>query len=258
MAKNLLPSASSQRFFARGVNTREFIPLFVGRGRLARHLVHFFKSSSLPYLQFSDARAIGAKAEYFANIASASTHVWLLVSDKALEPVQAEVLRLMPTAQILHSSAATKLAGATTLHPLMTFSTEVYARDVYSRIPWVTFDDEPTVQTSFGNVTSIPGSMRIKYHAACVMIANFSQILWSAAEGLNPVLPTHAWGPILRQTLENFLVQGSKALTGPLVRGDQATVRAHERALEGSREADLYASFVKYFQNGGSYHDHRT
>jgi predicted short-subunit dehydrogenase-like oxidoreductase (DUF2520 family) len=40
--------------------------------------------------------------------------------------------------------------------------------------------------------------------------------------------------PLMRQTLENWARLGArKAWTGPFVRGDVATIRAHWRALKG-------------------------
>jgi predicted short-subunit dehydrogenase-like oxidoreductase (DUF2520 family) len=50
-------------------------------------------------------------------------------------------------------------------------------------------------------------------------------------------------GPLVRTTVENLLAQGpERALTGPVVRGDVSTVRAH-LALIGEHEARYAAAY---------------
>ncbi|MFT3660187.1 MAG: DUF2520 domain-containing protein [Gordonia sp. (in: high G+C Gram-positive bacteria)] len=46
-------------------------------------------------------------------------------------------------------------------------------------------------------------------------------------------LPEQILGPLVRASLENVLALGPSALTGPVARGDRATVQRHRTALEG-------------------------
>ncbi|MGH2831011.1 MAG: DUF2520 domain-containing protein, partial [Actinomycetota bacterium] len=71
---------------------------------------------------------------------------------------------------------------------------------------------------------------RPRYHAALCIASNFAVALAGDAEDL---LPDRALlAPLLRQTVENVVALGADAaLTGPVVRGDAGTVRAHLAAL---------------------------
>lgn len=232
----------------------EFRPLIVGRGRLARHLLHLFALRGFSTLHFADARALSAEPEssvpVFRELAARATHAWLLVSDQALPPLRERVRELAPRLPVLHSSAATRVPDAATLHPLMTFSTALYAREEYDRIPWTVFDDEPAAPRLFERTQTVRGGERARYHAACVMLASFSQLLWDAGESLVPSLPREAWTPILEQSVRNFEAQGRDALTGPLVRGDARTIDAHRAALAGTAALPLYENFVRHYQEG--------
>ncbi len=71
---------------------------------------------------------------------------------------------------------------------------------------------------------------RVAYHAALVMAANYMVTLAGDSADL---LGGHEYLiPLLRRTLDNIETHGpDHALTGPVVRGDAGTVRAHLEAL---------------------------
>jgi predicted short-subunit dehydrogenase-like oxidoreductase (DUF2520 family) len=71
---------------------------------------------------------------------------------------------------------------------------------------------------------------RARYHAALAMASNFAVALAGDAGDL--LGEPRMLEPLLRQTIENVVALGAdQALTGPVVRGDAGTVRAHLRAL---------------------------
>src|SRR5262249_34910870 len=71
---------------------------------------------------------------------------------------------------------------------------------------------------------------RALYHAALSMASNFTVAL--AGDAADLLGDPAALGPLLRQTIENVIRLGpDDALTGPIVRGDAGTVRAHIAAL---------------------------
>ena len=76
----------------------------------------------------------------------------------------------------------------------------------------------------------VPEDQRALYHAALSMASNFTVALAAdAADLLGDAKPLQ---PLLRQTIENVIrLGGDAALTGPVVRGDAGTVRAHIAAL---------------------------
>lgn len=84
----------------------------------------------------------------------------------------------------------------------------------------------------------IDDSQRPAYHAAASIASNFLLTLEAAAEsvaagaGLGPDDARELLGPLVRQTVENWLAAGpQEALTGPVARGDEATVAAQREAV---------------------------
>ncbi len=86
---------------------------------------------------------------------------------------------------------------------------------------------------------------RAAYHAAASVASNFLVTLEAAAEriGASAGLGRDALVPLVRATLENWAALGAeRALTGPLVRGDEATV-ARQRDAIAERTPELLELF---------------
>lgn len=89
----------------------------------------------------------------------------------------------------------------------------------------------------------IPRDERAAYHAAAVIASNFPVTLAALAEGLlsrigvDAVSAHRAVRALMAASVENLASapRALEALTGPIARGDAATVRAHTTALHGSR-----------------------
>jgi predicted short-subunit dehydrogenase-like oxidoreductase (DUF2520 family) len=80
---------------------------------------------------------------------------------------------------------------------------------------------------------------RAAYHAAASVASNFVVTLLGAAErigggaGLTPDEARALLAPLVRRTVESLAELGpERALTGPIARGDNATVEAQRRAVE--------------------------
>jgi predicted short-subunit dehydrogenase-like oxidoreductase (DUF2520 family) len=131
------------------------------------------------------------------------------------------------------------------LHPVMTFTGR--SEDV-DRLPGAAFgvtappDFRPVAETLVlelgGEPVWVPEDARPTYHAALSMgsnhlvtLINDSQDLLRAAGVDNPA---RLLGPLLNASLDNSLRLGDDALTGPVSRGDRATVEAHLAALKGT------------------------
>ena len=87
------------------------------------------------------------------------------------------------------------------------------------------------------------------YHAGAVLAANGlaalldASLILMAHAGLDRNAARQALGPLMRTALDNALALGpERAVTGPVVRGDVATVEAHLQALRACRDLplDLY------------------
>ncbi len=90
-----------------------------------------------------------------------------------------------------------------------------------------------------GRVQIVPPEARPLYHAACSLASNdFATLLDSAARllteaGFKGRRPLELLLPLVEGTLQNVKIfDVSAALTGPVVRGDRATVQAHLDALD--------------------------
>lgn len=103
-----------------------------------------------------------------------------------------------------------------------------------------------------GTPVRIDESQRTLYHAALAhgannliaLITDAVTALQAAIDGPHHLaeqatvdggaagLPEQILGPLVRASLDNVLALGSSALTGPVARGDRATVQRHRNALE--------------------------
>lgn len=98
-----------------------------------------------------------------------------------------------------------------------------------------------------GTPTWVPEEMRTLYHAGLAHGANHLVTLVTeameilSASGVDD--PAATLRPLLTAALDNALEQGDAALTGPIVRGDVGTVRAHLADLRANAPQSV-ASYV--------------
>ena len=160
------------------------------------------------------------------------------VPDRAIASVAAA---LAPGPWVCHVSGATPLSHLDphdrrfSLHPLQTFTIRRGAEQIDGAWAAVTAST-PDAQAVARDLAMVLGlrpfdladDRRAIYHAGAVMAANYMVTLFtSAARALACAnVPAEALGPLMTRTLENGF-----DLTGPLARGDVATVEAHLDAL---------------------------
>jgi predicted short-subunit dehydrogenase-like oxidoreductase (DUF2520 family) len=82
---------------------------------------------------------------------------------------------------------------------------------------------------------------RAAYHAGAAMASNFLIALESAAERVSGV-DRELLAPLIRATVETWVAEGDAALTGPIARGDEATVARHREAI-AERAPELLAMY---------------
>ena len=189
----------------------------------------------------------------------------LAVPDDAIAPVAGR-LRLYGGQAMIHTSGA---LGADVLTPAMAAGTQVGAFH-----PLVAFaDTERSVEALHGATVAIEGDDQLAamlaemaeaigatpvrlapgskaaYHAAAVLAAGgFVALLDAIAElgrvaGLDEAGSLAVYGPLIEGTLGNARALGiTAALTGPIVRGDVGTLRAHLGTLRAHAPGalDLY------------------
>jgi predicted short-subunit dehydrogenase-like oxidoreductase (DUF2520 family) len=141
--------------------------------------------------------------------------------------------------------AAARGVLALALHPVMTFAGRPEDLDRLSGATWgVTAAEElrPVAESLVlemgGDPVWVPESARALYHAALTIASNHLVTLVNDALGLlggaGVADPPRLAAPLLNASLENVLRLGDAALTGPVVRGDVATVAAHVDTLSRS------------------------
>jgi predicted short-subunit dehydrogenase-like oxidoreductase (DUF2520 family) len=138
------------------------------------------------------------------------------------------------------------------LHPAMTFTGT--AVDL-GRLPGCVFGvtagdaDRPMAQRLVadlgGTAIWVPEDKRTLYHAGLAHGANHLVTLVAQAMDLLAAAgaddPAATLRPLLTAALDNALAAGDAALTGPIVRGDVNTVRAHLAEIRGSQPDTLPA-----------------
>ena len=188
-----------------------------------------------------------------SEVVDRSDIVILAVPDDVLDDVSAELAHhTHPDQVVLHTSGRHGLAplapfaakGARTIafHPAMTFTgTEVdLPRASAFGVTALRADRDLAARlaTELGSTVEwIDEADRTKYHAALAHGANhLSTIVAQSIDTLRDVGvgdPSAVLRPLLTAALDNALAYGDAALTGPVVRGDVNTVRAHAETLKG-------------------------
>ena len=207
----------------------------------------------------------GSRSVAPADLPAAADLILLAVSDAAI-PQLAEMLPWRAGQSVTHLSgahgadvlAAIAVHGAypAALHPLMTFTRP--ARDVpvatllqrLNGCSWALEAENPMLANSLaalvaaldGSIIHLAPEQRMPYHITGVLASNYVVTLIAAAVRLwepfaTPEAALHALLPLLRGAGENLDTTGlPTALSGPIARGDVATVAAHLAWLDAESE----------------------
>jgi predicted short-subunit dehydrogenase-like oxidoreductase (DUF2520 family) len=187
----------------------------------------------------------GVEVKTGREVAADADLVILAVPDGAIREVAAS-LAIGPW--VAHVSGATTLDALDphelrfSVHPLQTLTTERGAAQLDGAWGAITAETDDAM-TRAGWLAEQLGlrafplrdTDRPLYHAAAVIAGNFLVTLYHSAARLCEEVgaPPEALVPLMKRTIENGFV-----LTGPIARGDWATVEAHLEAL-AQRAPDL-------------------
>ena len=211
----------------------------IGRGRLGSALAPALRAAAVAVegpLARAEAPAVPVDA------------VVLCVPDAEIERAAAGSAGWAPL--IGHTSGATPLSAlaaaggeAFGLHPLQTFT------EGGGRFDGCGCAVGGTTPRALAAACAIAGSLGMKpfqladaarpaYHAAASIASNFLVTIEAAAEqvaagaGIAPGDAREMLAPLVRQTVENWAMLGpERALTGPVARGDDATVERQRAAV---------------------------
>ena len=184
--------------------------------------------------------------------------VTMLAASGAIRPGQSVVHTSGKHGLAVLENAAARGARVLAMHPAMTFTgTDVDLARLAGCVFGVTANPDTTalaetlVADLGGRVVWVPEDRRVLYHAGLAHGANHLVTLVSqamdllAASGADD--PAATLRPLLTAALDNALSYGDAALTGPIVRGDVETVRAHLRdiAVSSPQTLESYVAMAR-------------
>lgn len=145
------------------------------------------------------------------------------------------------------------------IHPAMTFtgmSVDLQRLNgtcfaVTGPAPFIPIAQALVVEMS-GEPVHVAEADRALYHAALAHAANHLVTILGQSQQMLASIgiedPARYMGPLVRAAVDNALASGEGALTGPVVRGDAGTVKAHVQALneysEHEKTSDITDSYA--------------
>ncbi len=235
------------------------LAVLLGRQKFSEVLVFDRNPEKLNLLQEQFNAQITASADMKAAIAAADL-VFLAVQDRYIQDLAQEIKHRFANVDLtrhffahlsgsLTSSALQPLAdsGAVTfsLHPLQSLA-DVAGAVAGLAGSYFSFEGdvralplaESIVRVLVGHLVQLNAADKALYHAAAVVSSNFFIVLEEMAINLMRGIGVDAGTarqmllPLIRGSFENLeRIAPVEALTGPIVRGDDATVAAHIAAL---------------------------
>ena len=203
----------------------------VGQGRLGRALARALKATDYAVEGPLGRGADGASADV----------VLLCVPDAQIASAAALIV---PGPRVAHCSGATGLAAlapheAFSMHPLMTVTAHgaTFAgagAAIAGSTPRALLVARELATALQMDAVEVSEQDRAAYHAAASISSNFLVTLEGAAERVAATagLDREMLVPLVRATVENWAELGARrALTGPVARGDEATVAGQRDAI---------------------------
>jgi predicted short-subunit dehydrogenase-like oxidoreductase (DUF2520 family) len=247
----------------------------LGAGRAGRGLARALRAGGVQIAGLHGRHAVaadGITAGAPPSSLGSATCVLVTVRDAQLEGALATLgdAALQRAAVVLHASGSADPKGLAdlraaghacgTFHPLVALSDPAHAPQRL-RGAWIGVDgDEAARRVSErlaaavgARVLHIPPGEKPRYHAAAVFASNFPTVLMCLAEellrhaGIESAVARRALHPLFASAVENLREgEGTRALTGPIVRGDADTVKRHLLALRADPDTlDAYRALSR-------------
>jgi len=201
---------------------------FIGAGRAVAHL------SDLPP---ADITLIAVPDKAIASVCEA----WVKSTNPQPGSIVFHVSGAL-SASALQSAQAKGLYTAS-IHPLKSFADSDQAYKTFKGTFCGMEGDvqaldrlAPLFESLGAELGVIDSDSKALYHAACVMACGGLTALYATCQQLLKTagMPEAQLGEYMKQTIDNNVKLGSSAaLTGPVARGDEDTVKAHEAVLSG-------------------------
>ena len=226
--------------------------LLIGSGRLATHLDYW--NSLIPQpnilLKWNRKDSLDKRRQLLEQ----ADLVWLAISDNNIQNFYENALA-EANLPVVHFSGALHFKSMISAHPFMSFPKSLFTENIYSQIHFslTGCNDLHVAMPGFQNSFSIMSpENKSLYHSMCVISGNFPQMLWNETEKyLSQMgIPDQAFQLYIKQITNNYLLLKEQSLTGPLVRGDSATIEKNLKALKNSPFQKIYQAFSDTFTKG--------
>ncbi len=242
----------------------------IGAGRAGRALALALTRASVPVLVCTRRKSelpdgISSSLEPWTSALESASLILVAVPDDAIENVARRLKEAtLTSAVVLHCSGLRdrsalsvlegRAAGLGSFHPLQTLAGDSDAAERL-QAAYAVLEGDAAAVSAGRRLAALLGmqALEIKatdkplYHAAAVMVSNYTVALSALAErlalaaGIPPDAAGRIFLPLLEGTWRNLEMRGTTdSLTGPIVRGDAGTVRAHLEALDDEARR-LYA-----------------
>lgn len=248
----------------------------VGAGRLGKSLAHALVQHQVASLnqlcsqQISHAEqtikiiGAGTAVAKVAELASAPI-TFITVPDDRIAAVAAQLTQIQPGDCIIHCSGVLSSdilaplvkqgAHIASFHPLKAFGAQQLDADCFNQCDCVVEGDAQAIAQLEGlfkplgaRFISLDRRHKAIYHSAAVLASNYlitlaahAQQLFAAA-AIDPIIAKAMVERLMQSNLDNIKQTQniSDALTGPLARGDKATIVQHLDALAPTGSLALY------------------
>jgi predicted short-subunit dehydrogenase-like oxidoreductase (DUF2520 family) len=253
----------------------------IGAGKVGFTLGKFFAEGGIPVTgYYSRSRVSAQEAAEFTQtrcydqmeaLIQESDAIFLTVPDGAITEVYRQVSQYeIRDKLICHCSGALSASDAFpgieqtgacgySIHPLFPISSKYHAYRELSDAFFCLEGNEthlPQLQTLLEGlgcrVQIIPAEAKVRYHAGCAIASNLvcgliqESIDLLTTCGFSSELALAALSPLMRSNMNHLAQVGpTAALTGPVERGDTATVQKHLACFDSQDERELYRLLSK-------------
>jgi nicotinate (nicotinamide) nucleotide adenylyltransferase len=246
------------------IDEREPHVWIVGHGNVATHACPWLRDRRFVVTQIGARELLDPGA--VTPTAPAPIGVWLLCNDSALQDVATALVGRIPVeTPVLHAAGARlarevlaplRWAGhpVGTLHPICALAGERGGSRLASASFGIAGDaaaralaERLVGDANVLDIHHLDARGRLAYHAACALVSNHLAVIEDRgaailrSQGLAPKAIDRALGDLMIGSLENLLALGiPRGISGPLARGDRATVDAHLAVLDDEATRSLY------------------
>lgn len=211
----------------------------IGQGKLASHLCHWLQLEGLKFI------SLNRESDY-SELIHVDT-ILLAVSDIAIKSLYLNNTKFHNKTWV-HFSGAIEVRGIFNLHPMMSFSTELFDIEFYQNLCWVTTNQldlvEAVMPIKKSKIKYLNSDDKRYYHALCVLAGNIPHLLWNQLETSfqNLNIEKEDLKKYVSVATENFLKD--RPVTGPIARGDSETIEKNLLSLSPKYQ-NVYKSVME-------------